>query len=531
MTLNVSLIVIVEKIEKNFLNECIDSLLHQSLENIEIICVSREYNKILENYSQENNKIKIIYSKEPNLKNDLLKYINGEYVSFINGNDWIDFDYCEKLYEHAKKYDSDVSFFKLINFENEMFIEDFFFNFYNFEEKLEQPFTHKEISDIIFEIPHTIYNKFFKTKFIKNIPFKFIENEFDDLPLFFDIILNARKITLLNEHIYFKRIDSLNFPINENIISNLIKSMNIIFSIFKKNNFFDYYKKDLFNYRTESIRYWYSLLNDELKYLNFDLIKDDFSSVNYKIDENFNQILETRNLFFYTSVIKASNFEDLELIYELKNVKLINKKLYSKNDELNSNYTNKNKELNTLKETIKQKEKTLNNLNKENTTLKENITNKYQTITNKNKELNTLKETIKQKEKTLNNLNQENTTLKENITNKNKELNTQKETIKQKEKTLNNLNQENTTLKENITNKDQTITDLNNTLLLSNDELKLIKKYYDEINNELTSKNQIIQNLIKTNKKHVILIDKLKNRIKYSKDNLKTENNKTKHKN
>lgn len=112
--IKVSIIVPVYNVEK-FLPQCMDSLINQSLHEIEIICVNdgstdKSLN-ILNRYAKQDKRIKILSQQNMGLsgaRNTGLSFATGEYICFVDSDDWIDIDYCEKLYKKAKKENADI---------------------------------------------------------------------------------------------------------------------------------------------------------------------------------------------------------------------------------------------------------------------------------------------------------------------------------------------------------------------------------------------------------------------------------------
>ena len=111
----VSIIVPVYNVEK-YLEKCLDSLVNQSLHDIEIICVNDgskdDSLDILEKYAKKDSRIKIINKQNQGLsaaRNDGLKVAAGEYVGYVDSDDWVDLNFYEKLYESAKKYNAEIA--------------------------------------------------------------------------------------------------------------------------------------------------------------------------------------------------------------------------------------------------------------------------------------------------------------------------------------------------------------------------------------------------------------------------------------
>ena len=113
--IKVSVIVPIYNSEK-FLKKCLDSILNQTLQDIEIICVNDGSTDgsqiILDNYSKKDSRIKVIAQENQGLseaRNRGMFIATGEYVGFVDSDDWIDKDFYEKLYLYAKNYDADIS--------------------------------------------------------------------------------------------------------------------------------------------------------------------------------------------------------------------------------------------------------------------------------------------------------------------------------------------------------------------------------------------------------------------------------------
>ena len=137
----VSVVVPIYNTEK-YIERCLNSLVSQTLHDIEIICVddgsSDNSALIVEEFIKKDNRIKLI--KQKNLKqgaarNNGTKEAVGEYIGFVDSDDWVDIDYYQKLYEAAKKYDADIALAvnvrigngktkKRLKIKEEIFVED-----------------------------------------------------------------------------------------------------------------------------------------------------------------------------------------------------------------------------------------------------------------------------------------------------------------------------------------------------------------------------------------------------------------------
>lgn len=113
--IKLSVIIPIYKVEQ-YLPRCLDSLVNQSLQEIELICINDgspdNSIDILKDYQKKyGDKIVIIDKKNEGVwrgRKDGIKAARGEYIGFIDSDDYVRPGYAEKLYNAAKKSDSDI---------------------------------------------------------------------------------------------------------------------------------------------------------------------------------------------------------------------------------------------------------------------------------------------------------------------------------------------------------------------------------------------------------------------------------------
>ena len=131
----------------NYLEQCLDILIKQSLKKIEIILIyeeSNEYNmKILKKYLLNNNII-ILNKLNSQSDNDFLNFVNGKYLGIIELKDFIDNNIFENLYEFSENKDIDI----------------ISYNYYLFWEKKKKKDKLKNLK--------FIFNQFFNSKIFSN---------------------------------------------------------------------------------------------------------------------------------------------------------------------------------------------------------------------------------------------------------------------------------------------------------------------------------------------------------------------------
>lgn len=113
----ISVIVPVFNVEK-YLPQCLDSILNQSYTHIEIIAINDgskdNSGKILDEYAQKDERIHAIHQINQGVsttRNNALKLIKGEYVLFIDADDWIDTETIEICLNKINEHQADVCMF------------------------------------------------------------------------------------------------------------------------------------------------------------------------------------------------------------------------------------------------------------------------------------------------------------------------------------------------------------------------------------------------------------------------------------
>ncbi len=111
----VSIVIPIYKVEE-FLPDCLESAINQSYQNLEIICVNDgspdRCGEILDKYAAQDKRIKVINQPNGGLsaaRNHGLREASGEYVLFIDSDDWISTDCVEKLLSAIEKSHADVA--------------------------------------------------------------------------------------------------------------------------------------------------------------------------------------------------------------------------------------------------------------------------------------------------------------------------------------------------------------------------------------------------------------------------------------
>ena len=121
----VSIIIPIYNVEK-YIDKCIESVINQTLDDIEIILIDDESPdncpQMCDNYTAKDSRIKVIHKKNEGLgfaRNSGLNIATGEYVTFLDSDDFVDLYTYEHLYNIAIKEDDEALYYQFSRFTNE----------------------------------------------------------------------------------------------------------------------------------------------------------------------------------------------------------------------------------------------------------------------------------------------------------------------------------------------------------------------------------------------------------------------------
>lgn len=210
----ISIIVPVFNVEK-YLAKCLDSLINQTLQDIEIICVNDGSTdgslEILEKYAQKDKRIIVL--EQPNkgqgtARNLGLRFANGQYIQFLDSDDYYDLNCCEILFQIMEKSKANVCCFEPhIVYESCLHRKA--------EDKayfsLKHNGLHKVIPDMIAKVDCNCWNKIFRMNFLQQNHLTFPEGvHYEDLVFFWKWFPRANTVYFLKQQLinYVRREDS-----------------------------------------------------------------------------------------------------------------------------------------------------------------------------------------------------------------------------------------------------------------------------------------------------------------------------------
>lgn len=310
--IKVSILVPCYNSEK-YIKKCINSILCQTLNDIEIICINDGSTdntlKILQSFEKNNSKIKIIDKKNSGYGASLnlgFSISKGEYIGIVESDDFIEKNMYESLYENAKKYDLDISRC-CFNYYSDEYIKEEHFDFIE-KNKIFRPIDNLSI---FFQMP-SLWCSIYKRTFLKKNNIKFLETpgaSYQDLSFCFKVYFWAQRYMQTNECL-------LNYRQTND--SSSVKSKGKVFCVNKEwEEIFKTVKKDtsLYN-KVKNILPIIQLNNYRWNYIRIDKkYKSDFlkkwtSEWNYlnKNEINFNKVPFNRKEKIESYIILNYNF-------------------------------------------------------------------------------------------------------------------------------------------------------------------------------------------------------------------------------
>ena len=237
----ISIIVPVYNVS-NYILECIHSILRQSYSKFELIIIddgsTDDSGRICDNIAVTDARIKVIHKHNGGLsssRNAGMRYATGEYVAFIDSDDFIDDDYIEKLINKAVEDKSDIVVAPIKLYYNQSNISDFHSN------NVEYLFADDYIDQILHhKIDNSVCNKILNREIIKEHDLRFKEGIInEDFPFMLEYLKHSNSASFIKDAFYYyrQRNGSITQQANPRLfdfINNAIESKTIVGKQFTK---------------------------------------------------------------------------------------------------------------------------------------------------------------------------------------------------------------------------------------------------------------------------------------------------------
>ena len=237
----VSVIVPVYNVEK-YIDKCLKSLVEQTLDDIEIIVVNDgstdDSKKVIDNYIERYPE-KIVYLEKKNgglsdARNYGIPYAKGEYIAFLDSDDYVEKDIYEKMYEIAKKENSDM-------------VEcDFYWEYPN-KTKKDIGVIYSGQNEMLENVRVVAWNKLIKREILEISKIQFPKGyRYEDVEFTYKLIPYLNKVSFVKEPLihYIQRPDSISNSQNGRT-KEIFAVLEHVLDFYKEKNVYEKYKEEL----------------------------------------------------------------------------------------------------------------------------------------------------------------------------------------------------------------------------------------------------------------------------------------------
>lgn len=207
----ISVIIPIFNVEK-YLKRCVDSIINQTYKNLEIILVddgsTDECPGICDDYAKKDGRIKVIHKENGGLsdaRNAGMKTASGEYIGFVDSDDWIDLQTYSLVLQKMFDTQSQIGAFNIISVSDGDFSPDL-------SDKFEVLDSQKAIENTIdnVKVKTVAWNKLYHRSVLKDLSFKIGRLNEDEFFTFYALDKAERIVYLYRQcYYYYQRPDSI----------------------------------------------------------------------------------------------------------------------------------------------------------------------------------------------------------------------------------------------------------------------------------------------------------------------------------
>lgn len=247
-----------------FLPRCLESLLKQTLEDIEILCVNDASTDstldIIKEYMKKDNRIKLIDVQHGGLgwaRNCGIQYANGKYLMFCDSDDEFLPVICERLFNAMEDNSCDVAMCSAkVIYECDWHMKSSDDKYYN----LKFSGYTENIHDIINKVDVSVCNKIFRKSLVDKYKIRFIEGRlYEDSSFTWKYFAVAKKFYCIQDglYLYYRHTGTImnkTFEKVNNSIDHIYVADNI-YEFLVKNNIFEIFIDDFFSFYKSCVHF------------------------------------------------------------------------------------------------------------------------------------------------------------------------------------------------------------------------------------------------------------------------------------
>lgn len=256
----------------DYLRECLDSLINQTYSNLEIICVNDGSTDnslaILQEYAAKDSRIKIINQENQGVgqtRTNGMPHATGDFISFIDPDDWVELDMFEKLALYINKYDPIV-----VHFEYRYYFEatksysnidcrEKYSKRIGIDLKNREYYSWHEMKNILLHGKSPAWDKTYKLSFLRENNLVFPAHRYgEDVAFYRELLFTVDKIHLYDACLYNYRCRAGSLSKTQERLNNtfLLEQIDMTRNILEKHGFMSQLKKEYTRYK---LRFIYEL--------------------------------------------------------------------------------------------------------------------------------------------------------------------------------------------------------------------------------------------------------------------------------
>ncbi len=312
-----------------YMRTAIESVLNQTLKDIELICIndgSTDYSlDIAKEYAKKDERVKVLSYEESKgqayARNRGIDIAKGRYIGFVDGDDWVEAAMFEKLYNEAEKNRTEVTFCAAALYDDQTgktIWNNDYYNLYLIPKEFDnRVFTHEETKNLLTGCLNVaLWNKIYRTDFLNKNKIRFPEYYiYEDMPFFYETWFKSENICFIRDCCYYYRINRQSSTMSrmESKVLDRVDMVALTYEMFKELPYFDEIKTQVATWIIEDLFHRYTIVEGRYRREFFFLMKKLFK--NLDLDGVDKEKLE--NCYYYNEYKNCVNLKFPEFLITL----------------------------------------------------------------------------------------------------------------------------------------------------------------------------------------------------------------------